>query len=60
MINGILFTRISLIAVLVIRIGLLAMRSNWREFFLKECVTPESLEKNHYFKNSYYKIENYC
>ena len=43
--NDLLITRISLIAILVIRIELLVRRSNRKDFFSKECITFESLEK---------------
>ena len=46
---------------------LLVRRSNRKDFFSKECVTSESLEKNHYSmkfeektENSYLKNENSC
>ena len=56
--NFLLITRISLIAILVIRIELLVRRSSRKDFFSKECITFESLEKNHFFLKSQEKIEN--
>ena len=56
--NDLLITRIRLIAILVIRIELLVRRSSRKDFFSKECITFESLEKNHFFLKSQVKIEN--
>ena len=42
----------------MIRIELLVRRSSRKDFFSKECITFESLEKNHFFLKSQEKIEN--